>query len=220
MNKIKINYRCRSWQGFVQQLVYLVSRGGYFYYCLVQYPLEKKEKWEKIDTKLIGKYQCDKSKYQRARNKNKGFINFYFIRYGHIALIMHTPGKLPEGITIDDPFFDCRDKKHRLNVPVGSMRLWIMPPGDPNHRSVTVQLAKQSYRDIKASLSSVCRAQYKKAVIAEYDRLNGLPAWSGIVRQKRMLARYTVRQARKNCIPLQINELRLNTRRTIYKVWQ
>jgi hypothetical protein len=74
MNKIKINYQCRSWQGFVQQLVYLVSRGGYFYYCLVQYPLEKKEKWEKIDTKLIGKYQCDKSKYQRARNKNKGYI--------------------------------------------------------------------------------------------------------------------------------------------------
>ena len=219
MDKLKINYLCRSWQGFIQQLVYLVSR-GYYYYCLIEYPLRKKEKWHQIDAKLIDKYKCNKSKFQRTRLKNKGNTNFYFIRYEHIALIMHTQGILPDDITMDDTFLDCRNKRARLNITIGSIDLWVMPPGDPNHQKVTVRIAKNSFRGIKDVLLNACRTQRKNIVVREYDKLNGLPAWSGIVRQKRMLADYVVREAGKHCIPLHKNDLRLNTFRKIHKVWQ
>lgn len=218
MEQLKINYRCRSWQGFLQQLVYLISR-GYYYYCKVEYPLSKKEKWEKTDLKLIRKYNCNKSKFQRARLKNKGIANFYFIRYGHFAFILHTGGELLKDILKDDIFYDCRNKKTRMTIPVKTITFTIMPPGDPNHKGVTVRLSKESYRDMKENLKSVCQSRNRHLIIKEYDKLNGIPAWSGIIKQKRMLANYTVSQAKKNLIKIQKNELRIYTRRKIFKVW-
>ncbi len=219
MEILKINYLCRSWQGLIQQLVYLVSR-GYYHYCLIEYPLQKKEKWEKIDLKLINKYQCNKSKFQRARSKNKGNTNFYFIRYENAALILHTNGELLKNIAKDDIFHDCRNKKTRITIPIKTITLTIMPPGDPNHNGVTVRLSKESYRGMKEHLKSVCQGQNRQIVIKEFNKLNGIPAWSGIIKQKKMLAEYTISQARKNFILIKKEDLRLNTSRKPYKVWK
>ncbi len=219
MEKLKINYICSSWQGLLQQAVYLVSR-GYYNYCLTQYPENKRDRWSCIDQKMIEKYRCNLSKYQRARFKNKGIANYYYLRWDALSLMMHTSGQLPEGITADDKFYDCKEKKNRLVIPIGIIKMQIMPPGDPNNIRVTVRLTKESYRDVKSSLLSACRSQNKYMIIKEYDRLNGLPAWAGIVEQKRMIAGYVAHQARKNHIPLQINELRINTYRKVYPVWQ
>ncbi|OOB74944.1 hypothetical protein AXF41_14110 [Clostridium haemolyticum] len=67
---MKIQYLCGSWQGLIQQVVYLVSR-GYYYHHIEYLPQKKSARFPKIDQKLIEKYKADKSKYQRARQKNK-----------------------------------------------------------------------------------------------------------------------------------------------------
>ena len=94
-----MRYLCIDWQGFIQQLVYQVSR-GYWFYHYVKYPVAKEDRWRKIDEKLQKKYSTDRSKYVRARRKQKGLANFVFLRWRDHAVILHTMG------TIDVPNYD------------------------------------------------------------------------------------------------------------------
>lgn len=50
----KYLYEPTSWQGFVQQLQFLISRSGYRYFSVTYYPEHKKDKWEKIDQRAVG----------------------------------------------------------------------------------------------------------------------------------------------------------------------
>jgi hypothetical protein len=170
-------------------------------------------KWQAIDEKLIKKYDAKKSKYQRARLKQKGIANFYFLRWHDQAVIFHTSGEISDAILYDDRFYYIYDRALEIRVSENiSVKIAI-------DNSVTVRLTKESYKGIKAVLWDVCRTRNRKAILDEFNKLNGLPAWKGIVKQKKMLADYVQREVKRFHIDIGKKELILNTRRKIYKVF-
>ncbi len=207
------NYLCNNWQGFLQIIIYMMSR-GYYNYCLTILPEKKKSKWLKIDKKLITKYEIGKSKFQRARQKAKGQANFYYLRWESCALLLHTSGNF--NINIDDKFLDVREKPLLIKI---SDNIKFEVKETSEDKKLSVWLNKDSYKGFKLVIADVCRTKKKPLIIKEYDKINGLPAWKGIIIQKHSIAEYAVKQAKKNNFKLLKKELRINTRRKLYKVF-
>ena len=166
---------------------------------------------DETDRKLTHKYETAKSKFQRSRLKQKGIANFYFLRWYDQAVIFQTAGEVSDAILCDDQFYDVTEKA--LEVKVSDDIRFRITRG----KSVTVRLTKDSYRGFKAVLWDVCRSKDRSAIIREFDKLNGIPSWKGIIEQKRMLAAYVVKQARQQHVQLKREELRISTKRKIYK---
>ena len=208
------NYLCKSWQGLIQMSVYLVSR-GYYWYCLTEYPEKKRDSWAKIDQKLIEKYDADKSKFQRARQKQKyGMANFYFLRWESVSVIFHSKGKFSEKVTYNDTFYDIRKKPLKITIS-DNIEMVIYEENE----TTSVRLSRESYRGFKACLIDVCKLKEQKEIIKEFNKINGLPAWRGIIEQKQLLASFTVREARKHQVWLRKEALRIKTQRTPVKVF-
>lgn len=218
---MKIQYLCESWQGFIQQIVFLVSR-GYYFHCVTIFPEAKREKWEQIDAKLFGKYQAEKSKWQRSRAKIKGIANFYYLRWEHLAIIMHTAGEIIPDIVYDDDFKDIRNKKGRIHLQISDLVGLEVYMGDFKEGGVqkpTVKLDKVTYTGFKDSIEDVINTKNIGLIIKEFDKINGIPAWSGIIKQKRNLANFLVRKVHQHQLPLNNEQLRINTYRKPVKVF-
>ena len=204
-----MNYLCNNWQGFLEMCVYLIGR-GYKSYCHITYPQKKIDKWLEIDKKLIHKYDAEKSKFQRSRQKKKGIANFYFLRWYDQVVIFRTQGIVSDAIQYDDQFHNITEKALELRI---SEDIQIRVPFT---KPVTARLTKDSYRGFKAVLWDACTLKNKSAIIAEFDKVNGLPAWRGIIEQKRKLASFTVKQARRHNVKLKKSDLRILTKRKKY----
>lgn len=218
---MKIQYLCGSWQGLIQQVVYLVSR-GYYYHHIEYLPQKKSARFPKIDQKLIEKYKADKSKYQRARQKNKKIANFYYLRWDNIAIIMHTLGAVEPDIFYDDKFIDIRHNKGKINLKISdyiSLDILLGELKQGGIRHTTVKLDKQTYAGFKNVLRDISKTHNKAIIKREFNKLNGLPAWSGIIEQKRKLAKFLIKEARHNQVDLAEKELRINTFRQPVKVF-
>ncbi len=206
------NYLAGSWQGFIQQIVYLVGR-GYLFYHVTELPERKRDKWQCIDRKLIGKYGTEKSKFQRYRLKEKRVANFFYLRYESTAIIMHTHGS-KDHVLYDDKFSDICEKPLTLKISDNiSLVVYV------NDEVCSVRFTKETYAGFKAVIADVARTKNRWEIIKEFNLINGIPAYGGIVEQKKCLALWTVKQARTHQVALRTADLRLNTRRKIYKVW-
>lgn len=62
-------------------------------------------------------------------------------------------------------------------------------------RGVTVKLDKNTYKGIKDTLEITLQTHNKKLVCGEFDRLNGIPAYAGVIEQKRKLAKFVLNRA-------------------------
>lgn len=218
---MKIKYLCGSWQGLVQQVVYLVGR-GYYFHCVTELPEKKRDKWEQIDQKLIGKYSADKSKWQRARQKGKKTANFYYLRWNNLSVLLHTLGSIESGSSYDDNFKDIRDKKGRLKIQISKLiglEIFLGDCKKGGSRQVTVKLDKDTYTGFKAIFDDVAATKNVKYMVKEFDKLNGFPAWGGIIKQKRELARFIVNRARHHQADLKQEQLRINGYRKPVKVF-
>lgn len=212
-------YLCGSWQGFIQQIVYQVGR-GYRWYCLTHLPEHKIDNWPKIDQKLIKKYDCAKSKFQRYRAKNKGAASYMYIRWQHIAVILRTAGEVrPE----DDTFYDIEKKELSLQItPLVGFKLHHKRH---NHSVTAVYLTKDTFRGLKAVLEETANKEHlakpilAKVLLKEWDKINGFPAYGGILEQKAELLRHVLNMCRRYQIPLEREDFRFTTKRKIVKVW-
>jgi len=205
------NYLCETWQGFLQQIVYQVAR-GYVFFCLIQYSDKKREKWLNTDKKLITKYNTDQSKDQRYRRKAKQLSNFIFLRWENWAVVLHTFGSI-QGVVYDDKF------KSILETPL-QVRLNLEYKV---HRSakgeITVHLSRESYQGIKSILAHTMILQRREKLIDEFNRINGLPCWGGIVEQKAQLLDHILRKAPRYGIKVKREDFRFTTRRKVYTVF-
>lgn len=204
---------CTSWQGFLQQLITLISH-GYRYYCKTEYPKNKQDKWETIDSKLIAKYEADMSKDQRYRNQMKGQANHMFIRWENYSLLLRTVGDVKE---TDDRFIDILDKPLLLDIG-STLKIKIVPVGSKGH--VTAYLDKAVYREIKAELLD--HAMHKRVDILKgrFSALEGIPAYSGIVQQKAALLTDIILEGRRHGLKLLRKDFQFRTGRKIYKVFE
>jgi len=209
-------YEVQNWQGLLQQLVNYTSL-GYTKYCEVEYPERKRGRFSTIDRKIITKYQADKSKDQRSRLKKKGFANFVFMRWDKYVWILQSPGVVGDDIVYDDTFYSITGSP--IEVRVGPETLLVAGLFGRNG-GVSVKISKETYREVRAGLMEVACSGDRNQCIREFNKLNGLPAWHGIVEQKVRLAEYLVKQARSHQMKLSKQNLRIYTRRKVYPVWK
>lgn len=191
---MKVDYLCNSWQFMLQQIVYLVSK-GYIYYYVGEIPLNKADRAKKIDNKIIEQYNINLSKYQRNRRKKKKYANFYYLRWKNQFIILHTDGKLE--VPNVDTFYDIRtnkDSSNRLRIVIGPKLIVnvVMRGSSP-----TVVLDKATYKDIREDIDDLVKYRRIKFLHNYFKKLNGLPAWSGIVKQKFLLQKEVYNLAKK-----------------------
>lgn len=214
------NYMCVSWQALLQMIVHLVGR-GYYFYCITHLPEHKRARWSSIDRKLIARYQTDKSKFQRARCKSKKTANFFYLRWENISILLHTAGELGN-IEYIDHFTDIRHQPIHLAISdLISFAIGVnaMQTKGEIKNKVFVRLSRESYRGVKDELAECAKSTNKYIMKMAYDRLNGLPAYSGIINQKRNLAKFLSIQAKRHGSDLKASQLRIHTRLKKHKVY-
>jgi len=206
-------YLVANWQALMQQLVFLAGQ-GYSSYYVAYLPIEKVHKFPTIDTKLIAKYQTNVSKYQRYRLKQKNQANFIYLRWEHIVVILHTNGDIPviEGM---DAFKSIKDSPIpiQLSKYLSLSVVW-------NNGKTTVRLSKESYRTFKMMIEGYAKQQVKRKIIETIQKLNGIPAYKGIVEQKELLVEYAIKQLEVHGVSANKSEFRLLKRRKLYKVFE
>jgi hypothetical protein len=152
----------------LKSLIQYYTENGYYYIQIVDYPVEKKDKWHAIDAKLTKKFKLDLNKGQRAYQRRKKVANFVGLRHKNMALILHTPGSFDlEG----EQFVDMRQKSVLLDVgSVVRVELSI------ENGTGSVKYHKRSYQDIKEVVKQIAANpkvwQHKK----ELEKIKRLPA--------------------------------------------
>ena len=209
-------YLCQSWQSLVQMTVYLVSR-GYRHYCVTMLPAEKIDRWTDIDQKLMTRYHINLSKWQKARRKRQGFANFAYLRWDRLSIILHTAGEM-EFVKVEDNFLDIY--RTPISLPISPLIcMSISMEQLENQNRTTVRLNRESYRGFKDYLYGIVKAGNINQILKEYDKINGLPCYRGIINQKKQLVKYVESEAKRRQLPLQASNLRLNTYLKRYPVF-
>lgn len=230
---MKLNYLCNSWQYLLQQLVYIIGR-GYYWYHVGYIKAGKEDKALNIDAKIMKKYNIDLSKDQRYRRKKKKLVNFYYLRWQNVFIILHTDGKMD--VELDDNFFDIRVKQtevNRLKVKVSEAIEFniALQYKDSSKRSVTVALSNATYKNFKAEIEDLIQHKQVNKLESFFANLRGLPAWQGVVKQEyalleevyKMAKKYGLNTKKNNRIKypkqypnLDLYPFRINTYRKIY----
>src|SRR5450759_5641593 len=86
-------YQCvaTSVAGFVQQLAVNYVARGYYFYVTGNIPEGKDP--AKTDSKIIGQYRIDISKWARARRRKGGLANVQYLRHDRFYVIIATHGE-------------------------------------------------------------------------------------------------------------------------------
>lgn len=210
---LKHRYLTENWQGIIQQLVYYISMGYSEYHALVL-PEKKRDRWLEIDAKLANKYQTDLSKFQRSRRKEKGLANHVYLRWEQYAFLLRSPGTVPD---VPDPDRFHNVRKRPLGITIGTIAFKIHHA----QRGVTVHLDRECYQGIKSNLIDWCKRgnSGRTSLLKEFDALNGLPGWAGVIEQKRHLRDTVLSHGKKYGMTLAPADFRVSTRRKIYKVF-
>lgn len=220
-----MQYLCTSWQGLLQQLIFLVSR-GYVFFSIVPLNFKKNgDNWVKTDKKLIKKYDMNISKFQRARRKKNGKANFYYLRWEHVAIMLHTVGDVNSTV-YNDKFLDLREKQRKIILKISDL-VWLQigfgAIEKDKKRHVTVRLEKDCFNGFKANIERISQLKNKDLIIAEFNKLNGIPAWKGIIEQKDLLYNFMMKKCKSNSIKLTDEDkkkVRFNTKRNPLKVFE
>ena len=204
-------YLVTEWKAMLQMVVNLCGK-GYRYYHLTELPINKQNQWGEIDEKIISKYKTNKSKWQRQRAKAKGIANFYFLRWEHVMVVLHTEGVVPEEIVYDDKFSDIRQLPIFLKISeLSAFRIQI------HQEKIQVTLDKETYRGIKYTLHNAVKSKNVRLIKSEFDLINGYPAYKGILAQKNQLAHYVMEQAKKHHVQIKRTDLRFTTQKKTVK---
>lgn len=181
-----------SWKGFTK-LVLNHAGHGYVEYSAFMIPDKKMVKAECIDRKILQKYQeAGYNKDQRYRHKKAGQANMAYLRWHNIGVLMRTEGEFKERPDADK---FLRLDAEPLIFAVGTM-IEIKIAKAKAGRNYTAFISKKSYREIKALLRDHIRHR-RPAVAEEYwNRLRGLPAFSGILEQTRELTKWIKKECK------------------------
>jgi len=139
------------------------------------------------------------------------------MRWDKYAWILQSPGVVRDDIVYDDTFHSFAGRP--IEVRVGPETLLVAGLFGRNG-GVSVKISKETYREVRAGLMEATYSGDINRCVREFNKLNGFPAWHGIVKQKMRLAEYLVKQARSHQLKLSKKDLRIYTRRKVYPVWK
>lgn len=202
----KQQYLVISWQGLLQYISKNLVARGYYYWHLTELPSSKKNKWEVIDKKFIGKYKTNKNTRQRHYRKSKGQANFMYIRWQQYAFVFHTTGSVPDDVTYDDEFFDIRQTP--LILKISDLTSFVIELA--GNGKAHVKLSRETFLGFKAMLHNVAMRKNPKLLKDIFQMVNGFPSHAGVLRQKKALREYAVKQAIKHDIKIKSKDKKRN----------
>ena len=184
---------------FIDYIINCISNGKYLYYQLSYIPNEKAENKEflaKLDSKVMEKYQTNKTKNQRLTLRRQKKARFISVRYKNILIIMRTEGDFEIGK--NEKWLDIRKNKIELKISnFTTYRIGLgkakASKGKSLNSVITVSLGANTYNTIKLSCLDAIR--YKKSIrklIYEFNKINGYNGWNGINTQKIQLRDYLI----------------------------
>ena len=218
-------YIIPTYVGFLQQIVYKITQ-GYEYVHIGYLDLNKKNKFEKIDRKIIDQYIADASTSRRYNNKKSGRANFVYYRHKNIYIIMMATQKFngketktSEKIVITEQF-NHFEKGDKLVITFNDYREFRIGRGEDD--KVTVFMSDDMYNDVAARLLSHNDSKRFDYVVRDFNKLNGLPAWQGINRQRFKLKRRLLKQSqfKKKELEAYAERFKIWTKRTNVKVFE
>ena len=209
-------YLCTCWQAFIQQIVHNVSH-GYYYYHYHTLTENRRDKLPQIDKQIETRFATDRAKDQRYRAKKRGECNYFYLRHELKLIIMRTDGNEWSSELRSHPFDDIRQKPLEIRIE-----------GDGNlvlklHRKavsgISVCLSKSCFRDKKYELLNLLEHRQISKMMYAFNKLNGVPAYSGVVEHKKLLMKELINAAKKHGIKLRREDFRLKTKLERYKVF-
>jgi hypothetical protein len=144
--------------------------------------------------------------------KETGAAMFALIRLRGTAYLLHTEGTLPS--VYDDRFIDLRIEPLTVRVSESIVFEILV-----KHGKTEVCLSGRTYEWMKAGLADAVQTRSKTRIIAQFERLNGLPAYHGIVAQKVAIATWLLQEAHGRRVWIGRKDLRVGTRRRITRVY-
>ncbi|WLR55942.1 hypothetical protein LC048_02780 [Mesobacillus subterraneus] len=215
---IKYRYELDSWQALLQQLNNLVSsKCKYYFWHLTYLPDSKRDKWGSIDLKLIERYQTNKTPKQRLSIRKKGYARFMYLRWEHIVFIVHTEGQIPAGVE-QDKFYDIR------KIPINFELSDLVGFQIENLKGKTsIKLNNNTFNTVKEELRMIAKSGDILKMRNTFHKLNGFPSWSGIITQKKVLAEFLTKEAKKhnvNSRNFSYSSLFIRMQRKAVKTWR
>jgi hypothetical protein len=172
-----------DWKEFTQLALNFLGH-GYLEYTHFVIPERKIAKAEQIDKKMLAKYpEADYDKDRRYRNKKAGQANFAYLRWRNVGVILRTEGEVKERSEAEK---FVRLDTEPFVFAVGST-IEIKIAKAKAGRKYTAYLSRQSFRAIKGVLRDNIRHRRHDVAEDHWERLKGLPAFSGILGQMREL---------------------------------
>ena len=191
---------CASVPGFIQQLAVAYISNGYCFYVLGVVPDGKDP--ERIDAKLIAKFNIDISKWTRARQKRAGRASVQYLRFGRLFALVATHGEHPFFLEEGDRVRDLR------RVPLKAFGYALSFKRGHAH----VRIEREEFKRLTAFLLS--NAVHRQAAWLE-SAFRSLPyePYAPVRRQLLQLFRHVNRARRlAGYQPLSIECLRLRRR--------
>jgi hypothetical protein len=196
----------QSIEGFVQQLAVSYLSHGYYFYVTGWIPEGKDPR--PIDSKLIQRYQIDRTKWDRARRKVAGQANLHYLRHDRFFLLLASHGQ--------HVFFEQEGKRIRdaRRVPVKFAGYAVSHRGGHSH----VRIEQEQYKCVKAYLLDM--ALHRSAAHLE-RALGTLPfePYAPVRRQLLSLLR-AVNQVRKSAGFTLVDRSCLRFKRRIYRPFE
>jgi len=209
----KENYLCDSWQGWVQQILNLLTH-GYYYYYLTQLPDHKKAKWLVIDKRLIKLYPIDFSKDKKYYQHKRKKANYAYLRWQKHVVILHTEGAVAD--YAGHKFIDFRVKP--LIVPIGDERGLTLKIGKSSD-GFTIYLSRVSFNEVKFNIIESIKNHNTKDVEYRFNSLNYLPGYTGIYKQRKSLLNTVKEHYKRNNIKFDRKDFKLAAYRRSVKVF-
>lgn len=170
-----------SLEGFVQQLACNLLLHGFMFWSAGWIPAGKDP--AAVDRKLVAKYNCDATKWERSRNKRAEVANVRYLRHERFFVLVATHG--------NGRFFDDEQPRDFRKSPLRYMGYSISHRGGHAH----VRIEREQYKTIKAHLLEIATKADADALASV---LGGLPfePYGPVRRQLITLLRF-VNRARK-----------------------
>lgn len=188
-------YRCEAStiEGFIQQLAVSYVANGYWFYVAGTIPPGKDP--QRVDAKLIEKYDINISKWTRLRRKRLGFANVQYLRYGQFFVLLASQGQhafFREETTIRDVRRSpIRFAGYSVSYRRGRDARW--------HASVRIDAIE--FRWLKDALLNRALVDSSESIEGRVSRLRFAP-YSAIRNQYRQLVRAINRKRRTASLSL------------------
>lgn len=193
-----MKYRCEATSviGFVQQIACSYLRHGYWWYVTGVIPSHKDP--NRVDVKLVDRYEIDLSEWKRSRRKQLGYANMHYLRHGRFFVLLATQGR--------HDFFEAERSLIRdfRRVPlrfagysISYRRGGRTRRGEPDPKwHAHVEIEREHYKELKAHFLYRATHRSVENLVREFGRIPYEP-YAPIRRQLLNILR-SVNRARKH----------------------